>query len=146
MTNNILFFLLPKSKVAYVEADSTLRQVMEKLDYHGYTAIPILTKDGHYYGTITEGDILREIKRDDFNSLVEAEKVMLKDIERKHDCVPIHSTETMENLLMTAVDQNFVPVLDDNDVFIGIITRKSIIVSALNDLNMNKNNKEMWYE
>ena len=37
---NILFFLTPKEEVAHVEEDDTLRQVVEKLEYHGYSAIP----------------------------------------------------------------------------------------------------------
>lgn len=53
---NILFFLTPKEEVAHVEEDDTLRQVVEKLEYHGYSAIPLLALDGKYIGTITEGD------------------------------------------------------------------------------------------
>ena len=33
---NILFFLTPKSDVAYVEEDDSLRQVLEKMEHHGY--------------------------------------------------------------------------------------------------------------
>ena len=57
---NILFFLTPKEEVAHVEEDDTLRQVVEKLEYHGYSAIPLLALDGKYIGTITEGDLLWE--------------------------------------------------------------------------------------
>ena len=52
---NILFFLTPKNEVAYVENDDTLRQVLEKIEYHKYTAIPMLNKNGKYVGTVTEG-------------------------------------------------------------------------------------------
>ena len=45
---NILFFLTPKEEVAHVEEDDTLRQVVEKLEYHGYSAIPLLALDGKY--------------------------------------------------------------------------------------------------
>ena len=55
---NILFFLTPKNEVAYVENDDTLRQVLEKIEYHKYTAIPMLNKNGKYVGTVTEGDLL----------------------------------------------------------------------------------------
>ena len=52
---NLLFFLTPKSEVAYVEESDSLRQVLEKMEYHGYTAVPLLSPDGRYIGTITEG-------------------------------------------------------------------------------------------
>ena len=58
---NILFFLIPKHKVEYVFNDYSVRQVLEKLDAHSYTAIPMLDKEGHYIDTISEGDILVEI-------------------------------------------------------------------------------------
>ena len=61
---NILFFLTPKEEVAHVEEDDTLRQVVEKLEYHGYSAIPLLALDGKYIGTITEGNYrCKEAKR-----------------------------------------------------------------------------------
>ena len=39
---NILFFLTPKSEVAYIPADESLRQAFEKLKYHGYSAVPMV--------------------------------------------------------------------------------------------------------
>lgn len=86
---NILFFLKPKSEVAYVHDYGTLRQVLETMEYHKYASIPMLNKSGEYVGTITEGDLLWGIKR-------------------------------YTNL-------NFVPVVDDQKKFIGIVTRKSIM-------------------
>ena len=55
---NILFFLTPKSEVAYIEDSFSLRQILEKMEIHRYSAIPILSNNGEYVGTITEGDIL----------------------------------------------------------------------------------------
>ena len=55
---NILFFLTPKEDVAHVEETDTMRQVLEKMEHHGYTAIPLLGVEGKYIGTITEGDLL----------------------------------------------------------------------------------------
>ena len=59
---NILFFLTPKEDVAHVEETDTMRQVLEKMEHHGYTAIPLLGVEGKYIGTITEGDLLWCIK------------------------------------------------------------------------------------
>ena len=68
---NILFFLTPKENVAHLDDDDTLRQALEKMEHHGYSAIPMLSKDGKYKGTIKEGDILWYIKDNDFPSLKE---------------------------------------------------------------------------
>ena len=51
---NILFFLTPKSDVAYIYDNYSLRQVLEKMEYHKYSCVPILNKEGKYVGSITE--------------------------------------------------------------------------------------------
>ena len=43
---NIAFFLTPKNEVFYVTDKMTLRQAMEKMEYHRYKSIPILDDDG----------------------------------------------------------------------------------------------------
>lgn len=125
---NILFFLTPKENVAHVHEDDTLRQVIEKMDYHGYAAIPLLTNNGEYIGTITEGDLLRFLKSHNFPELVEMESISILDIERKRDNAAVHVQESMEGLFDKVTNQNFVPVVDDQNVFIGIITRKNVIL------------------
>lgn len=132
LEKNILFLLTPKSKIAYAEEDFTLRNVVEKMDYYKFTAIPVLTKEGKYYGTITEGDLLWLIKEKyDLNYSL-AEKTPLKDIPLRKVYTPIKINTKVKDLIPLAINENFVPVVDDNDFFIGIITRKSIILSIYN--------------
>ena len=114
---NILFFLTPKEEVAHVEEDDTLRQVVEKLEYHGYSAIPLLALDGKYIGTVTEGDLLWEMKEKDF-----------PDVKRRRDNEAVKISESMEDLFEKITNQNFVPVVDDNGIFIGIVTRKDVLL------------------
>lgn len=40
---------------------------------------------------------------------------------------PVSINASMEDLIQTAMNQNFVPVIDDKKIFIGIVTRKDII-------------------
>lgn len=124
---NILFFLKPKSEVAYVYDYVTLRQVLETMEYHKYASIPMLNKAGEYVGTITEGDLLWGIKRYTNLSLKEAENIFIQDFPRKADYAPVSADSDMEDLIRKSMDQNFVPVVDDQKKFIGIVTRRSII-------------------
>ena len=125
---NILFFLTPKENVAHLDDDDTLRQALEKMEHHGYSAIPMLSKDGKYKGTIKEGDILWYIKDNDFPSLKEMEDIPILDIGRKRDIEAVNISISMDELVNKITNQNFVPVVDDNNVFIGIITRKDVIL------------------
>ena len=125
---NILFFLTPKEEVAHVDEDDTLRQVVEKVEHHGYSAIPLLARDGKYIGTITEGDLLWEMREKDFPDLHRMEKIRITDLKRHRDNEPVKISEAMENLFEKITNQNFVPVVDDKGVFIGIVTRKDVLL------------------
>ena len=124
---NLLFFLTPKRQVVYVKNTDSMRQVMERMEYHTYQAIPMIDQYGHYVGTITEGDILWRIRDDLPFDMKKAENVAIGDIPRKRENLPVSIQSDMEDLMSKAVNQNFVPVVDDKDIFIGIITRKDII-------------------
>lgn len=124
---NILFFLTPKSEVAYIYEDESLRQALEKMEYHKYSAVPVINRHGKYVGTITEGDMLWGIKNKLHLSLKEAEHVAVTVIDRRSDNRPVYASSNMEDLIDKALNQNFVPVVDDQKNFIGIITRKDII-------------------
>ncbi len=124
---NILFFLTPKSEVAYLYDDQTLRQALEIMEHHRYTAIPMISRLGKYIGTITEGDMLWGIKNEYDLSLKEAEHMPVTVIPRRSDNCPVSIGATMEDMFGKALNQNFVPVVDDQKNFIGIITRKDIM-------------------
>lgn len=137
---NILFFLKPKNEVACIYDHSTLRQVLESMEYHKYASIPMLNRQGEYVGTITEGDILWGIKRYTNLNLKEAENIFIKDFPRKADYAAVSAGSDMEDLVQKAMNQNFVPVVDDSGKFIGIITRRSIIEYCYEKLKkMDKN-------
>lgn len=125
--NNILFFLTPKAMCAFLYDDYTMRQALEKMEAAGYTALPILNKRGEYRGTLTEGDLLWAIKNMCYMDMRQAEAHRIMEIFRRKDNVPVRVTTSMHELVERASTQNFVPVVDDKDTFIGIITRRSII-------------------
>lgn len=135
---NILFFLTPKEDVAYVSEADSLRQVLEKMENHGYTAVPLLSKDGKYIGTITEGDLLWAIKEMRFPAEKELEKVRITSVKRRRDNQAVNIMANMENILEKVTNQNFVPVVDDNRVFIGIVTRKDILLFLAEKLREKK--------
>lgn len=129
---NILFFLTPKNDVAYVEESDSLRQALEKMEHHGYAAVPLLSRDGKYIGTLTDGDILWGIKKLGFPDLREMEDINIMEIKRARDNKPVHVNEKIEGLIEKVSAQNFVPVVDDGRVFIGIVTRRDVIQHLVN--------------
>lgn len=125
--NNILFFLTPKAMCAYLYDDYTIRQALEKMEQAGFTALPILNKRGEYRGTLTEGDLLWALKNICYMDMRQAEARRIMEIARRRDHLPVRVTTSMHELVARATSQNFVPVVDDKDTFIGLVTRKAII-------------------
>ena len=86
---NILFFLRPKSEVAYIYDYHTVRQALEIMEYHKYSSVPILSRDGKYIGSITEGDLLWSMKRWNLTKLKDTEEISVMKVDRRldHQCV-----------------------------------------------------------
>lgn len=130
---NVAYFLIPKGKVAYLYEDYTLRQGLEKMRAHGYTAIPVLTRDNRYAGTVSEGDFLWYLVGGKLSTdpvqvqLPEGREAQVADIMRPGRNPPVSITATIEELLARAENQNFIPVIDDRQVFTGIVARRDII-------------------
>ncbi|MCL2166458.1 MAG: CBS domain-containing protein [Clostridiales bacterium] len=124
---SIVFFLTPKEEVAYIYEDNDLGQTLEKMEIHRYTAIPVLKRTGEYLGTMTEGDLLWAIKNQyqmDFRTAMQAP---LSDLPRHSDNLAVKISMDIDDIITKSLDQNFVPVVDDRGMFIGIVTRRHII-------------------
>ncbi len=127
---NVLFFLTPKIELEYVYDDFTVRQIMEKMNNHRYSVIPVLSKDGKYKSSISDGDLLRLIHDCNFNKKI-AENISFKDIPLYRPYKALSVDASIEELFKAATNQNFIPIVDDRKVFIGIVKRKAIIENYL---------------
>ena len=125
--NNVLFFLTPKAMCAFLYDDFTLRQALEKMEGTGFQALPILNRRGQYRGTLTEGDLLWALKNLCYMDMRQAEAHRIMEIEHRRDNIPVRVTTSMYELVDRASGQNFIPVVDDLESFIGIITRSAIV-------------------
>ncbi len=125
---NVIMLLKHKDTVKFIYENNTLRQGLEKMRAHGYTAIPVISEDGKYVGTVSEGDFLWHIiDRQKSVSMKEQEAYYVRDIIRKDFTPAVKIDVAMDELLNRAMSQNFIPVTDDRGTFIGIVTRQDII-------------------
>ena len=124
---NVAFFLTPKSQTAFLETDDTFRQGLEKMRYHGYTAIPVLDKQGRYVGTLSEGDFLWHIVDIGGASIEDCEDLHIVDILKPDRNPPVKITARAEELMERLLAQNFISVIDDSGAFIGIVTRQKVL-------------------
>ncbi len=124
---NILKLLKPKAVTDYVYDDQTVRQAIEKMRHHGFTAIPVINKDGAYVKTLAEGDFLYFMLDNNIFDIRDLEHYRIADLPRRVRSEAVSVTATVEELVLLAMNQNFVPVIDDRKVFIGIVTRHDIL-------------------
>lgn len=131
---NIAGLLLPKSIVAYLYDDFTLRQALEKMRYHGYTHLPVLTRDNRYYGTISEGDLLWYFMDAGTIDFAKCQETRIRDALKLKYYPPVPIDMHIPEVVDLLVSYNFLPVVDDRDSFVGIVTRNKIL-KKLSDAN-----------
>lgn len=124
---NVLFFLTHKSNCTYIYDDFTIRQALERMEQSRFATIPILKRSGEYVGTISEGDLLWAIKNSYMMNMKDAESHPVMEVPRRKDYLPVTVTTSTKELVTMAADQNFVPMVDDRNTFIGLVTRQKIM-------------------
>jgi CBS-domain-containing membrane protein len=124
---NVAFFLVPKNEVAWIPMSATLGEANAQFEQTGYSALPLLDDEGRYAGTITEGDLLREVMRVPEREPSATQQLTIRQLQPARRVCPVGIDAQMEELFGRAIEQNFVPVVDSRDVFVGIVRRREIL-------------------
>ena len=127
MTKSILRFMIPKSLVVYITEGSTVRQALEKMNYHRYSAIPVLDRDGKYLGTLRNDDIFTYLLGEGSFDKTSLEEIDTLSLISKGGTKAVRHDATMRELIEGIKEHNFVPVVDDRGCFIGLILRREIL-------------------
>ena len=127
-TDNIMSLIIPKTTLAYLDNSMSFRQGLEKMKAHGYSAIPLIDKEsGVYLGTISEGDLLWKIVNDDEFNIHDSEDIPITSIVRSDYMYACTVDTSFDELVKRITEQNFVPIVDDRGILMGIITRRAVI-------------------
>ena len=140
---NVLRFILPKSSVEYIYKTSTVRQALEKMQYHHYVAIPVLDDEGRYVGTLRNDDLFKYFLEGGAFDARAAERDSVMSILDTEYSAPITHNATMNQLIENVREHNFVPVVDDRGCFIGIILRRDILNFLLKYYESQGGNKQI---
>lgn len=124
---NILKLLKPKATIDYLYDDYTARQTLEKMRNHHFTAVPVINHKGEFVKTVAEGDFMWFMLENGIDDITELERYSVNQITKRVNMEPVSVTSTVEDLILLSMNQNFVPVIDDRKVFIGIVTRSDIL-------------------
>ena len=130
---NVAFFTRPKQEITYLYNDITVDQALEKMKSSSYATVPVIDREGHYIGTVSEGDLLWFIVKGEGGephtmAIESLKQFKLSDVDlNKYKYRPVSINASVEDLIIKTMDSNFVPITDDRGMFIGIVTRRSII-------------------
>ena len=134
---NHLFYLLPKSETVFLTNTGSFHQAYNMFIITNYTALPVINKKGQYIGTICEGDLLRSLNLSLTHPDINLDSFEIKDIEFKTKVEVARINESYEHLVELAVNQNFIPLVDDQGIFIGILRRQELIKELMTYLPQN---------
>ena len=124
---NILRFVIPKSLVTYISDDNTVRQALEKMSYHRYTANSVIDSEGVYLGTLRNDDVFEYFRRQGAIDMRAAEEDNVLSILNREYARALPHSASVEELVDMVKEHNHVPVVDDRGCFIGIILRRDVL-------------------
>ncbi len=124
---NIAKIMVPKALTVCLSANDTVRKGVEVMRRHGYTAIPVLDMNVRFLGCVNDRDFLRFIVTQGHTDPGEHETHTVREIMRQDFCPPVAITDSEDKLIDAALQQNFVPVVDDRGALCGIVTRRMLI-------------------
>ncbi len=120
--------LKPKGMVSYIYSDLSAGDGLKEFIDGGYTAVPVIDRDGIYMGVVSERDFLYRILDAGSVEAVNENGLTVADLvnDTRFEAVTIDAD--INALLDRIVEQNFVPVVDSRGMFSGIVTRKDVLM------------------
>lgn len=125
---NIAFFLVPKLRVLWLSTGATVRDALRAMRRHGRSTAPVLDAQSGFAGTVSARSLTRFLRGHDARARA---ATSLDDAALVRASEPVGIDADVEQLVDRAVDQSFVPVVDDRRVFIGVVPRRAILKHAL---------------
>lgn len=130
---NLAFYLTPKGETLYLYRDTTIAQAIESLQKNRHTAVPVLNTDGTYSFVLSEGDLLWAITEAGQLRPLDLDEITVEEIPHYREYKPVPISAEVESLYEVACQQSFVPVVDDEGIYIGLIRRRDILKQTIRD-------------
>ena len=120
-------FIIPASRIAFVEDDNPLYHAFMILTRVKYSKIPVLDSKNRVVGLLSLAMITDKMMVTDKITLDPLTELKVKDVmQTNFDKINFAQT-TLETQLHLLVDNAFLPVVDDYGVFQGLLTRREWI-------------------
>lgn len=126
---NTAMLLKPKSMVSYIYSDLTAAQGLKEFLNGGYTAVPVIDREGMYLGVVSERDFLYYMLEKGSVDIATSDDITVGSLICGDRFIPVQIDAGMDELFNRIIGQNFVPVVDSRGMFSGIVTRRDVLMS-----------------
>lgn len=128
LSRNADHYLIPADVVANVQTDNNLYHAFLVLTKVKYSKIPVLDHGGHFEGLVSLPLITEQmLVFDQLNTEILLQKRVCDVMETQVKTV--HDVDDVEETLHLMIDNPFVPVVDEQQIFQGIVTRREFMKS-----------------
>lgn len=142
VASKMLDFMIPADNVANVIDQHTLSTGLLILTQSNYTMIPVLSAESKLMGVISMSMIIKAVMTVDAIEMERLNELKVRDVML---CQPVRvqANCNLAEVLNYLIDQNFVCVVDGDNRFIGIITRKNVMQRLTHLLHLTSNPGEV---
>ncbi|MBQ4362732.1 MAG: CBS domain-containing protein [Oscillospiraceae bacterium] len=132
---NTAMLLRPKAMITYLYGDTSAADGLVQMIESGFTAVPVINRDGYYLGVVSERDFLFCILDDGSVDALKKDNLRVSDLASVTRFEPVSIDADFDILSRRIISQNFVPVIDSRGMFSGIVTRQDIIKLGIDKIN-----------
>lgn len=119
-------YIISSEKVAHVQVGNSAEHALLVLTKTGYSAIPVLDSKYRFRGLINAQRITDAILGLDHIEYERLSDIRVEEIMEK-DLPLIHINERFQKALDMVINQNFLCIVDDEEMFMGILTRRVVL-------------------
>ena len=142
VANKMLDFMIPADNVANVIDQHTLSTGLLILTQSNYTMIPVLSAESKLMGVISMSMIIKAVMTVDAIEMERLDELKVRDVMLSQP-VRVQANCHLDDVLNYLIDQNFVCVVDGDNRFLGIITRKNVMQRLTHLLHLTSNPGEV---
>ena len=117
--------MISSEKVAHVQLNNPLEHALLVLIGSGYFAVPVLDDSNKLAGSISKTVILDQILGNDRYEVERLSELRVHEV--MDDLVSVSEDASFIDGLKAVIDEPFVCVVDDEEYFKGILTRRAIL-------------------
>ncbi|WP_311465207.1 cyclic-di-AMP-binding protein CbpB [uncultured Abiotrophia sp.] len=142
VASKMLDFMIPADNVANVIDQHTLSTGLLILTQSNYTMIPVLSAESKLMGVISMSMIIKAVMTVDAIEMERLDELKVRDVMLSQP-VRVRANCHLADVLNYLIDQNFVCVVDGDNRFLGIITRKNVLQRLTHLLHLTSNPGEV---